>query len=64
MQAVATFCAIASGVAMAMVNLVFGKFITVITEYTAGHSTPAVFRSEAAHLAYVLAAASMSWASI
>ncbi|KAH6867341.1 multidrug resistance protein [Thelonectria olida] len=51
MQAVATFCAVASGIAMAMVNLVFGKFITVITDYAMGTSTPAGFRNEAAKLA-------------
>ncbi|KAF5011949.1 hypothetical protein FDECE_1955 [Fusarium decemcellulare] len=50
-QAVATFCAVGSGVGMAMVNLVFGKFITVITDYATGLSTPAEFRSEAAKLA-------------
>ncbi|KAF7551907.1 hypothetical protein G7Z17_g4685 [Cylindrodendrum hubeiense] len=51
MQAAATFCAVGSGVAMAMVNLVFGKFITVITNYATGASTPSDFRSEAAKLA-------------
>lgn len=51
MQAVASFCAICSGVAMAMVNLVFGKFITVITDYATGRSTPTGFRSDTAKLA-------------
>ncbi|UPK99813.1 hypothetical protein LCI18_010748 [Fusarium solani-melongenae] len=51
MQVVATFCAVGSGVGMAMVNLVFGKFITVITDYATGLSTPAEFRNEAAKLA-------------
>jgi ATP-binding cassette, subfamily B (MDR/TAP), member 1 len=54
MQAVATFCAVGSGVAMAMVNLVFGQFITVITDYATGKSSPAGFRSDAARLAYVV----------
>ncbi|OHW98945.1 ABC transporter [Colletotrichum incanum] len=36
---------------MAMVNLVFGRFITVITEYTTGNSSPAGFRSDVAKLA-------------
>lgn len=61
MQAVATFCAVASGVSMAMVNLVFGKFITVITNYATGASTPANFRSEAAKLAYVPAKLPCHW---
>lgn len=54
MQAVAAFCAVGSGVGMAMVNLVFGRFITVITDYTTGNSSPAAFRSDAAKLAYVV----------
>lgn len=53
MQAIATACALGSGVGMAMVNLVFGQFITVITDYTTGKSTAADFRSDAARLAYV-----------
>ncbi|EQB43263.1 ABC transporter [Colletotrichum gloeosporioides Cg-14] len=51
MQLVATTCALASGVGMAMVNLVFGQFITVITDFTTGTSSPGEFRSEAARLA-------------
>lgn len=54
MQAVGTLCAIGSGVGMAMVNLVFGRFITVITDYAAGTSSPSEFRSDAATLAYVI----------
>jgi hypothetical protein len=38
---------------MAMVNLVFGQFITLITDYSLGHSTPAKFRSDASRLGYV-----------
>ncbi|KAI9149936.1 Leptomycin B resistance protein pmd1 [Paramyrothecium foliicola] len=51
MQIVATACAMGSGVGMAMVNLVFGQFITVITDYTTGKSTPEDFRSDASRLA-------------
>ncbi|GKT66237.1 ABC transporter [Colletotrichum tofieldiae] len=51
MQAIAGFCAIGSGVGMAMVNLVFGRFITVITDYTTGASSAAGFRSDASKLA-------------
>ncbi|KAJ4015499.1 hypothetical protein NW752_006959 [Fusarium irregulare] len=51
MQAAATFCAVGSGVAMAMVNLVFGQFITVITDYATGTSSPVGFRSDSARLA-------------
>lgn len=51
MQAVATLCALGSGVAMALVNLVFGQFITVITNFTTGESSPSDFRSDSARLA-------------
>ncbi|KAJ5012343.1 Leptomycin B resistance protein pmd1 [Colletotrichum sp. SAR 10_99] len=51
MQLVAATCALASGVGMAMVNLVFGQFITVITDFTTGASSPGEFRSESARLA-------------
>ncbi|GKT94534.1 LOW QUALITY PROTEIN: ABC transporter [Colletotrichum tofieldiae] len=51
MQAITGFCAIGSGVGMAMVNLVFGRFITVITDYTTGASSAAGFRSDASKLA-------------
>jgi len=53
MQIVATFCALASGVGMALVNLVFGKFITVINDYASGKSSPSEFRSDAGRLACV-----------
>ncbi|CAI6019534.1 unnamed protein product [Clonostachys chloroleuca] len=51
MQALATICALASGVGIAMVNLVFGQFITVITDYVTGKSTPDEFRHDSARLA-------------
>ncbi|KAM0270663.1 hypothetical protein ACHAQH_009332 [Verticillium albo-atrum] len=51
MQAAAILCAVGSGVAMAMVNLVFGQFITVITEFVSGQNTPAEFRKDASRLA-------------
>lgn len=51
MQFIATLCALGSGVGMAMVNLVFGQFITVILDYTSGASSPSEFRSGSARLA-------------
>ncbi|PKS12635.1 hypothetical protein jhhlp_000843 [Lomentospora prolificans] len=51
MQAIATVCALGSGVGIAMVNLVFGQFITVITDYSTGKSSPSDFRRDAARLA-------------
>ncbi|CAG8341177.1 unnamed protein product [Penicillium salamii] len=50
MHGVAVACALASGVGMALVNLVFGKFITLIVDYITGHSSPADFRNGAARL--------------
>lgn len=51
MQTAGFLCALASGVGMAMVNLVFGRFVTVITDYTLGKSSPAEFRSDVSTLA-------------
>lgn len=51
MQAVGLFCAIGSGVGMAMVNLVFGRFITVITDFATEKSSPVAFRSDVSALA-------------
>lgn len=51
MQLVATICALGSGVGMAMMNLVFGQFITVITDFIRGKSLPEEFRNETSRLA-------------
>lgn len=53
LQLTAMVCAIASGVGMAMVNLVFGQFITLIIEFVTGSKSPAAFRSRAGVLGYV-----------
>jgi ATP-binding cassette subfamily B (MDR/TAP) protein 1 len=53
MQAIATACALGSGVGMALVNLVFGQFITLTTDYSSGDSEASKFRSEASRLRYV-----------
>lgn len=50
MLTVAVVCALGSGVGMALVNLVFGQFITVITSYITGSSTDSAFRSDASRL--------------
>ncbi|KAJ5766738.1 ABC transporter integral membrane type 1 [Penicillium nucicola] len=50
MQVCATACALGSGVGMALVNLVFGQFITLILNYSNGHTDAATFRSSAASL--------------
>lgn len=43
---IALVAALASGVALAMVNLVFGTFITVVSDFVSGSSTPEQFRSQ------------------
>ncbi|KAJ2985070.1 hypothetical protein NUW58_g5730 [Xylaria curta] len=51
LQIVALAGALASGVGMALVNLVFGQFITVTINYTTGVTSDEAFREEAARLA-------------
>ncbi|KAM0490767.1 hypothetical protein ACHAP8_011235 [Fusarium lateritium] len=51
LQAGASVLALGSGVAMAMVNLVFGQFVTVITNYATGEKSPSQLRGDAARLA-------------
>jgi ATP-binding cassette, subfamily B (MDR/TAP), member 1 len=51
LYSVAILCAIASGAGISLQNLIFGRFITVITDFATGQSAPADFRSDAAELA-------------
>lgn len=51
LQAVAIVAAIGSGAGIALQNLIFGEFITVITDFASGVSSPADFRSDSAQLA-------------
>ncbi|KAJ5496194.1 ABC transporter integral membrane type 1 [Penicillium fimorum] len=50
LQAIATACALGSGIGMALVNLVFGQFITLTTDYSSGDSDASEFRSDAGRL--------------
>ncbi|KAK4651091.1 hypothetical protein QC762_611200 [Podospora pseudocomata] len=50
-QAVAAVAAICSGVGMALQNLIFGQFVTVITDYVSGTSDSDVFMGEVSKLA-------------
>lgn len=50
-QAVAIVAAIASGAGIALQNLIFGEFVTVITGFVSETSTPQKFRDDAAELA-------------
>ncbi|RAH51186.1 uncharacterized protein BO95DRAFT_492400 [Aspergillus brunneoviolaceus CBS 621.78] len=54
MQVVAIAAALASGVGMALVNLVFGRLITLITAYTTGASSDEAFRRDASRLPTLL----------
>ena len=54
LEAIAITASVASGVALAMVNLVFGLFITSIGEYGSGATTPEQFRKEIAKNRFVL----------
>ncbi|KAM5345029.1 hypothetical protein ACJ41O_010891 [Fusarium nematophilum] len=51
MQGISIFCAIASGAGISLQNLIFGEFITTITNFASGVSSPAEFRSDVAELA-------------
>ncbi|RBQ68743.1 hypothetical protein VDGD_21580 [Verticillium dahliae] len=51
LQAIAIVAAIASGAGIALQNLIFGQFITVITDFTTGVNTPAQFMDDVSTLA-------------
>jgi len=46
LSALALAAALASGVALALVNLVFGGLITTLSDFVGGQSSPESFRSE------------------
>ncbi|KAM3511063.1 hypothetical protein MY11210_005290 [Beauveria gryllotalpidicola] len=51
LQGIAIVAAIGSGAGIALQNLIFGDFVTTMTDFTNGRATPAHFRSEASKLA-------------
>lgn len=51
LQIVGILAAIASGAGIALQNLIFGEFVTVITNFMSEASSPADFRSDASELA-------------
>ncbi|KAF5702669.1 ABC transporter [Fusarium globosum] len=51
MQAVAIFAAICSGAGIALQNLIFGRFITVVIDFASAKTSPSHLRDEAATLA-------------
>ncbi|KAL2127194.1 hypothetical protein VTI74DRAFT_11118 [Chaetomium olivicolor] len=54
LQGIAVVAAIASGAGIALQNLIFGEFVTVITNHVSGLSFRDVFLDDAARLAFVL----------
>ncbi|CAM1508090.1 Fc.00g049380.m01.CDS01 [Cosmosporella sp. VM-42] len=51
MQGIALLCAIGSGAGIALQNLIFGRFVTVITDFSSGESSPSKFRDDVSSLA-------------
>ncbi len=51
LQGIALFAAIASGAGIALQNLIFGSFVTTITDYVSGVSSNEAFLDDAAELA-------------
>lgn len=51
LQAVAIIAAICAGAGIALQNLVFGRFITIVTNFASAKTSPAQFRQDAAKLA-------------
>ena len=47
LESIALVAALGSGTALALVNLVFGMFVTLISDYASGASSPAKFRNDA-----------------
>ncbi|RYP72290.1 hypothetical protein DL771_004264 [Monosporascus sp. 5C6A] len=50
-QAVAIVAALGSGAGIALQNLIFGRFVTVIADFSSGSSSPDAFRSDSVRLA-------------
>ncbi|KAH6893210.1 P-loop containing nucleoside triphosphate hydrolase protein [Thelonectria olida] len=51
LQGIAIVAAIASGAGIALQNIIFGRFVTVITDFTSAVSSPSEFRDDVADLA-------------
>lgn len=52
LQGIACLAAVASGAGIALQNLIFGRFVTVITDYALGVSSTGVFLDRVSKLAY------------
>jgi ATP-binding cassette subfamily B (MDR/TAP) protein 1 len=49
MNTIAFICMIASGTALPLMDLIFGKFVNVFTNFATGQLSPAGYRSEVAN---------------
>ncbi|KJZ74288.1 hypothetical protein HIM_06294 [Hirsutella minnesotensis 3608] len=49
MNAVALVCIVASGTALPLMDVIFGKFINVFTDFVTGKVSPAEYRTQVAH---------------
>lgn len=48
MNTIAFICMIASGTALPLMDLIFGKFVNVFTNFATGQLSPAGYRAEVA----------------
>lgn len=53
-NAIACLCMIASGTALPLMDVVFGAYVNVFNDFVAGSLSPAGYRKQVAHYAYVL----------
>jgi len=54
LQVIAAVAAVASGAGIALQNLIFGEFVTVITDFVSSNSERDKFMADVAQLAYVV----------
>jgi ATP-binding cassette subfamily B (MDR/TAP) protein 1 len=54
MNVIAVICMIAAGTALPLMDVVFGQFVNVFNDFAAGNLSPAGYRDQVAHYAYVV----------
>jgi ATP-binding cassette subfamily B (MDR/TAP) protein 1 len=54
MNTIAFICMIAAGTALPLMDLIFGKFVNVFTDFATGKLSPGGYRDEVAKYRYVL----------
>lgn len=53
MNAIAVLCMIAAGTALPLMDVVFGQYVNVFNDFASGKLSPAGYRDQVAHYAYV-----------